>query len=146
MIQATLPRPRPRPALVRGLATRFALIITDPRLSAALYVSCTDDTIDVHYPETRIRCRLRRLAGGGRLLCSLHVTHLAPDGSTEGHHHMDLTLAGALGSDAQREAVLHQLHAYHCAAAASRVRVATRVLRPARPLHHVTHHGFAAVA
>ncbi|MFF8830828.1 hypothetical protein [Streptomyces sp. NPDC015131] len=130
------PRRRPRPALVRGLATRFALIITDPRAGNARHISCTDDTIDVHYPETRIRCRLRRMAASGRLLCTFHVTHLAPDGSTDGTYHVELALDGATGSPAQREAVLHQLHAYHCAAAASRLRAATRVPRRDRPLNH----------
>ncbi|MEU9419641.1 hypothetical protein [Streptomyces sp. NPDC051000] len=125
-------RPRPRPALVRGLAVRFALVIGDPRLALALHVSCVDDTIDVHYPDSHISCRLRRLPSTGRLLCAFRVTHLAPDGSAEEHHHVDLALEGKPGSATQREAVLDHIHAFHCAAAASRIRVATRVLRRER--------------
>ncbi|WP_411104853.1 hypothetical protein [Streptomyces sp. cmx-4-9] len=128
-------RRRPRPALIRGLALRFVLLIGDPRLALALHVACVDDSIHVHYPESRISCRLKRLSSTGRLLCAFSVTHLAPDGSAEEHHHVDLALDGTLGSDLQREAVLDHIHAFHCAAAASRVRVATRVLRSERFVH-----------
>lgn len=130
MQQSPAPRPtlRPRTALVRGLAPRFALIIGDPRLAAALRVSCVEDTIDVHYPESRIRCRLRRPPTGRGLLCAFSVTHLSPDGTAEEHRHWDVALGDGDGP-ARREAVLRHLHAFRCAATASRVRLATRVLR-----------------
>ncbi|MFE7764159.1 hypothetical protein [Streptomyces sp. NPDC057438] len=137
MSQPTPVRSRPRPALVRGLAPRFALLIGDPRVTSALQVSCVDDMIDVRYPESHISCRLLLQPATGRLLCAFHVTHLALDGSAEERHRMDLTLDGPPGSAAQREAILHRLHAFRCAATASRVRVATRVLgRASRPLGH----------
>ncbi|MFI2636592.1 hypothetical protein ACH5A2_40485 [Streptomyces collinus] len=139
-------RPRPRPALVRGLAPRFALIIGDPRLASAVHVSCVDDTIDVHYPESRITCRLRRLPLGDRLLCAFRVTHLALDGSAEECHHVDLTLGGDAGPAAQREAVLRHLHAFRCAAAASRVRLATRVHRTEALLRRPHDPAFLAAA
>ncbi|MGW2788144.1 hypothetical protein ACWC3X_44545 [Streptomyces populi] len=138
-----MPQPapvRPRPALVRGLAPRFALLIGDPRVASALRVSCTDDIIEVDFPESLISCRLARLPSSGHLLCAFRVTHLAVDGSAEECHRMDLTLDGALGTAAQCEAVLHRLHAFRCAATASRVRTATRVLErenlPRGPFGH----------
>ncbi|MGW7254276.1 hypothetical protein [Streptomyces sp. NPDC054834] len=124
-------RPRPRPALVRGLAPRFALMMCDPRVAPALRMSCVGDTVEVHCPESHISCRLLRLPATGLLLCAFHVTHLALDGSAEECHRMDLVLDGTPGSAAQREAVLRRIHAFRCAATASRVRTATRVLRPA---------------
>ncbi|MEU0922429.1 hypothetical protein ABZ384_33940 [Streptomyces cyaneofuscatus] len=139
------PRRRPRLALVRGLAPRFALIITDRRLDPAEHISCTDDTVDVHYPETHIRCRLRRLMSD-RLLCSLRVTHIAPDGSVQTPHHMDLILVGAPGTPAQRETLVQHFHAYHCAAAASRIRAATRVPRQERSPRPYRDHTIPAAA
>ncbi|OAL11327.1 hypothetical protein A4V12_30985 [Streptomyces noursei] len=139
-------RRRTRATLVSGLAPRFTLMIGDPRVVTAPHVSCVEDTIDVHYPETRISCRLRRLPATGALLCAFRVTHLAPDGTAEEHHHLDLTLAGPTGSAAQREAVLSHLHAFRCAAAASRVRAATRVLRGDPHLHRPVVHTFLAAA
>ncbi|MEW2051434.1 hypothetical protein [Streptomyces sp. NPDC005476] len=134
MNQPTPVRSRP---LVRGLAPRFALLICDPRVASALQVSCVEDVIDVHYPESDISCRLLLQRATGQLLCVFSVTHLAPDGSAEERHRMDLTLDGPLGSAAQREAVLDRIHAFRCAATASRVRVATRILgRASRPLSH----------
>ncbi|MEV5321576.1 hypothetical protein AB0K92_28690 [Streptomyces sp. NPDC052687] len=137
MNESVAGRSRPRPALVRGLAPRFALMMCDPRVAPALRVSCVEDTIEVHYPESRIQCRLLRLPARG-LLCSFRVTHLAPDGSPEERHRMDLVLDGPVGSAAQREAVLHRFHAFRCAAAATRLRLATRVLRPADSGHRPT--------
>ncbi|MFG3077405.1 hypothetical protein [Streptomyces sp. NPDC048225] len=127
---AARPTPAPpRSVLVRGLAPRFALIIVDPRLAAALRVACVEDAIDVHFPESRIHCRLRRPPTGRGLLCAFGVTHLSLDGGAEEHHHWDTVLGDGDGP-AQREAVLRHLHAFRCAAKASRVRVATRILRP----------------
>ncbi|MGY1496686.1 hypothetical protein ACW4TU_08715 [Streptomyces sp. QTS52] len=139
-------RPRPRPAIVRGLALRFVLVIGDPRLAHAMHVSCVDETIDVHYPESHISCRLRRLPSTGRLLCAFRATHLAPDGSAEEHHHVDLALEGIPGSATQREAVLDHIHAFYCAAAASRVRIATRVLRRDSLLRRPHDHVFLAAS
>ncbi|WP_369181846.1 hypothetical protein [Streptomyces mutabilis] len=137
MSQPTPVRPRPRPVLVRGLAPRFALLIGDSRVTSALQVACVDDVIDVRYPESHIRCRLLLQPAIGRLLCAFHVTHLALDGTAEERHRMDLTLDGSLGSAAQREAILRRLHAFRCAATASRVRAATRVPdRASPPLGH----------
>ncbi|KAB1977760.1 hypothetical protein [Streptomyces triticiradicis] len=138
-----MPQPapvRPRPILARGLAPRFALLIGDPRIASALRASCTDDIIEVAFPESLISCRLARLSSTVQLLCAFRVTHLAVDGSSEKCHRMDLALDGTLGTTAQCEAVLHRLHAFRCAATASRVRAATRVLEhenlPRGPFGH----------
>ncbi|MEV5149895.1 hypothetical protein AB0L14_37465 [Streptomyces sp. NPDC052727] len=135
MNESVVARPRPRPVLVRGLAPRFALMMCDPRVAPALRMSCVEDTIEVHYPESYISCRLLRLPACGLLRCSFRVTHLAPDGSPEESHRMDLVLDGPTGSAAQREAVLHRIYAFRCAATATRLRLATRVARPDDSLH-----------
>ncbi|MFF9105214.1 hypothetical protein ACF1AU_32200 [Streptomyces rubrogriseus] len=130
MNETAAARPRPYPALVRGLAPRFALMMCDPRVAPALRMSCVEDTIETHYPESHINCHLLRLPARGLLLCSFRATHLAPDGSPEECHRMDLVLDGPTGSAAQREAVLRRIYAFRCAATAARLRLATRVLRP----------------
>ncbi|MFE9252456.1 hypothetical protein [Streptomyces sp. NPDC007088] len=124
--------PRPRPAVIRGLAIRFALIIGDPRLASALLTSCADDTIEVRYPEAHITCRLTQQTSSVGLLGIFHVTHLTAEGDVEERHDWDLVFAGPTGSSAQREAVLQALHAFRCAANASRLRIATRVVRSER--------------
>ncbi|MEV2216157.1 hypothetical protein AB0H86_32860 [Streptomyces sp. NPDC050997] len=139
-------RSRPRPALVRGLAPRFALMMCDPRVAAAPHMSCVEDTIEVRYPESHISCRLLRLSFTGSLLCAFRVTHLDLDGSAEEPHRLDLVLDGTPGSAAQCEALLQRLHAFRCAAIASRVRLATRVLRPESPTRGPLDHAYLAAA
>ncbi|MFE6727800.1 hypothetical protein F610DRAFT_06919 [Streptomyces sp. LaPpAH-199] len=129
-----MPQTRPKPAQIRGLAVRFALIIGDPRLAAATHVSCTDDTISVHYPETHVTCRLRRLPKSHKLLVTFRAAISAPDSSmVEGLHQLELALEGRPGTHAQREAILRQLHAHHYAAVAAHTRLATRLSRHSTP-------------
>ncbi|MFE5035973.1 hypothetical protein [Streptomyces sp. NPDC056683] len=146
MSQPVPVRCRSRRVLVRGLAPRFALMMCDPRVAPALHVSCMDDTIEVHYAESHISCRLLRLHSTGPVLCAFRVTHLAPDGSAEERHRMDLVLEGVPGSAAQCEAVLRQVHAFRCAGTASRVRLATRVTRPGGSLRWPLDHAYLTAA
>lgn len=125
---------RPRTVLVRGLAPCFALMMCDPRVSCALRMACVNDAIEVHYPESHISCRLRRLSPTGPLLCAFSATHFALDGSVEGRHRVDLVLDGIPGSAVQREALLRHFRAFQSAATASRVRTASRVPRAARSM------------
>ncbi|MGW1591912.1 hypothetical protein [Streptomyces sp. NPDC002386] len=105
-----------------------------------------DDTIEIHYAESHISCRLLRPRSTGPVLCAFRVTHLAPDGSAEERHRMDVVLDGTPGSAAQCEAVLQRVHAFRCAGTASRIRLATRVPRPENPLRWALDHAYLAAA
>jgi hypothetical protein len=131
-MQQSAPLGTSSPVLIQGKALRFALLLGDPRVTSAISASCIEDTIDVLYPEARITCRL--ICEQTRLRCAFAATHLAPDGTTMELHHGDLVLDdGPTGSTGQREAVLRRLHAFHCAAAASRFRIGHQMVRP-RPV------------
>ncbi|MBB1257186.1 hypothetical protein H3146_28225, partial [Streptomyces sp. OF3] len=101
----------------RGLALRFALLIGDPRLSAAQHAECVLDTVRVDFPETRVTAHLTRLTAGpgGELLVEFAAAYLTA-GTWRPRLGWQRVLTGRVGALHQREALVREtLAARGCA-------------------------------